>query len=182
MNRQKISTKGLVIVGMAAAVLAILSQLSIPSPTGVPITLQTFAVALIGVVLYAKKGVATVAVYTLIGAVGMPVFANFNAGAAALVGKTGGFIWGFFILTLLCGIGSKMNSKWLGILIGALGLIPCHLLGVLQFSIISHMGIIESAVLVSLPYLIKDVISVILAYIVGEKVRGLLLRASILTF
>ena len=39
-------TKEIVCAGMFTAVLAILSQLAIPMPTGVPITLQTFAVAL----------------------------------------------------------------------------------------------------------------------------------------
>ena len=38
----------MVMVGVFAAVMAVLSQISIPLPTGVPVTLQTFAVALCG--------------------------------------------------------------------------------------------------------------------------------------
>ena len=47
----KIATKEIVCVGMFAAILAVLSQISLPMPSGVPVTLQTFAVALTGVVL-----------------------------------------------------------------------------------------------------------------------------------
>ncbi len=54
----KISTKTIVTVGMFTAVLAVLSILQIPMPTGVPITLQTFAMALCGYVLGWQSGVA----------------------------------------------------------------------------------------------------------------------------
>ena len=43
---KKTNTKTIVMIGMFAAVLAVLSQISIPMPSGVPVTLQTFAVAL----------------------------------------------------------------------------------------------------------------------------------------
>ena len=45
-NREK--TIQIVLVGVFAAVLAVLSQISIPLPSGIPVTLQTFAVALCG--------------------------------------------------------------------------------------------------------------------------------------
>lgn len=76
----RISVKSMVMVGMFAAFLAVMSQISLPMPTGVPITIQVFAVALVGVVLGWKLGLAAVVVYILIGAVGAPVFANFQGG------------------------------------------------------------------------------------------------------
>ena len=48
---KSISTQHLVLVGMFAAVLTIISQISIPLPTGVPITIQVFGIALVGAVL-----------------------------------------------------------------------------------------------------------------------------------
>lgn len=44
--KQKISTRSIVAVGVFAAVIAVLSQISVPMPSQVPITLQTFAIAL----------------------------------------------------------------------------------------------------------------------------------------
>lgn len=174
------STKKMIVTGMFAAVIAILAQISIPLPSGVPVTLQTFAVALTGVVLGAKLGTASTFVYILLGAVGVPVFAGLKGGLGVLAGKTGGFIWGFLFLALLCGLGASMK-KTIGWLPGMLGLILCHVPGVVQFSVLSGMGVTESALLVSAPYLVKDICSVALAYVLGMQVRKQLHRASVLT-
>ena len=176
----KITTKDIVGVGMFAAGLAVLSQISIPMPSGVPITLQTFAVALAGVVLAWKLGTASVLVYILLGAVGVPVFAGFTGGAQALVNYTGGFIWGFLGMALLCGIGVQMKNKIAGILLGTAGLAVCHLFGTIQFMVVMKMGLVESFLLASAPYLIKDVISVVLGFVVGGQIRTRLLKAGLL--
>lgn len=179
-KRAKITTKEIVSVGMFAAVLAVLSQISIPMPSGVPITLQTFAVALTGVVLAWKLGTASVIVYILLGAVGVPVFAGFSGGAQVLVNYTGGFIWGFIVMTLLCGIGIQIKNKAIGILFGLMGLAVCHLFGTVQFMVVMKMGFMESFLLVSAPYLIKDVISVVLGFVIGGQLRARLLKAGLL--
>ena len=59
----------MVMVAVFAAVMAVLSQISIPLPTGVPVTLQTFAVALCGYVLGVGMGGSALAVYLALGAV-----------------------------------------------------------------------------------------------------------------
>lgn len=176
----KPATKSIVCVGMFAAVLAVLSQISIPMPSGVPVTLQTFAVALTGVILGWKLGMGSTLVYILLGAVGVPVFAGFGGGAQVLVNYTGGFIWGFIALTFLCGIGVLLNHKAAGILSGIAGLFICHVFGVIQFSAVMQMGWKESFLLASAPYVIKDVVSVILAFVVGIQIRARLLKAGLL--
>ena len=177
---KKVSTKSLVITGMSAAVIAVLAQIALPMPSGVPVTLQTFAIALTGAVLGAKLGTAAAGVYILLGAAGVPVFSGFSGGLAVLVGKTGGFIWGFLFLALLCGAGSMVKNKAVGCGLGVMGLAVCHLLGILQFQLLMNMGFAESAVLVSVPYLIKDVVSVAMAFVLRLQIRKQLLRADIL--
>ncbi len=174
------STKKMIITGMFAAVIAILAQISIPLPSGVPITLQTFAVALTGAVLGAKLGTLATLIYILLGAVGVPVFAGLKGGLGVIVGKTGGFIWGFLFLALLCGIGASMKQKAAGWMPGILGLAVCHVLGVAQFAVLTGMGLWEGALLVSVPYLLKDICSVALAYVLGLQVKKQLYRASFL--
>lgn len=176
----KITTKEVVSVGMFAAVLAVLSQISLPMPSGVPVTLQTFAVALTGVVLAWKLGTASVVVYLLLGAVGVPVFAGFSGGAQVLVNYTGGFLWGFIAMTLLCGIGVQMKHKAAGIAVGLAGLAVCHVCGTIQFMLVMNMGLVEAFLLVSAPYLIKDVISVVLGFVIGGQLRTRLLKAGLL--
>ncbi len=178
-GERKPSTRMLVYIGMFAAVLSVLSQISIPMPTGMPLTLQTFAVALTGAVLGWRLSLASTAVWVLLGAVGMPVFANFSGGSGILVGYTGGFIWGFFFMAALCGIGSAMKNKPFGLELGFLGLLICHVFGSLQYALIANVGFWNAVLLVSVPYLVKDVISVVLAFSVGTVIRKRLARAGL---
>ncbi|MDE5867022.1 MAG: biotin transporter BioY [Lachnospiraceae bacterium] len=176
----KPSTREIVYIGMFAAILAILSQISIPMPSGMPITLQTFAVALTGYVLAWKRGTAGTLIYILLGAVGVPVFSGLRGGVQVLAGHTGGFIWGFVFMAMLCGIGIMQENKTLGIMIGFIGLAICHLFGIIQFAVVMKMDFLKSFLLASAPYLIKDAVSVILAYILGYRIRKSLLKANLL--
>ncbi|MCM1538756.1 MAG: biotin transporter BioY [bacterium] len=175
----RLSTRRLVYIGMFAAVLAVLSQIAIPMPTGMPLTLQTFAVALTGAVLGWRLSLASTAVWVLLGAAGVPVFSNFGGGVRVLAGYTGGFIWGFFFMAALCGIGSAMKNKPFGLEIGFLGLLICHVLGSLQYALVAQVDFWYAVLLVSVPYLIKDVISVILAFSVGAMIRSRLAKAGL---
>ncbi|MDD2959889.1 MAG: biotin transporter BioY [Lachnospiraceae bacterium] len=181
-KKNKMTVKSMVMAGMFAAVLAVLSQISIPMPSGVPVTLQTFAVALTGFVLGWKLGGMAVVIYVLLGAVGVPVFANLNGGIGVLVGTTGGFIWGFILMVLLCGLGTAQKSKVMTGIFSALGLAVCHLAGILQFCGVMGMGFAQSALLVSIPYLVKDIISMVLAFLVGVVIRRYLNAANILSY
>lgn len=177
----KMSTKTIVSIGMFTAVLAVLSILKIPMPSGVPVTLQTFAMALCGYVLGAKKGTASTCLYLLVGAIGVPVFAGMTGGVSCLVGYTGGFLWGFIFLTLLCGVSLKSKSKVLQVILGLVGLVICHLLGSAWYAVVASTTFWNSFLLVSVPYLIKDVISVVAAYAVAIALRKALNAANLLT-
>ncbi len=177
--KEQSRTKNVILIGMFAAVLAVLSQLSIPMPSGVPVTMQTFAVALMAYVLGWKKGAAATAVYIILGAVGVPVFANFTGGIGIILGPSGGFFWGFLFMVVLSGIGMQQKKKGLLILLGTLGLAACHLLGTLQFMAVMHMSFAESLALVSLPYLLKDAISMVAAYFAALAVRRALGAAGV---
>lgn len=151
-------------VGVFAAVLAVLSQIAFPLPSGIPVTLQTFAVALCGYVLGWKRGLLATGVYIVLGVVGIPVFAGFSAGFGAVIGMTGGYIWGFLPLTALCGAGLKMNRRVSAVALGVAGLAACHLLGCVQFALVSGSSPLNAFLIASAPYLIKDILSVAAAY------------------
>ena len=169
----------LVMTAVFAALLAVFSQISIPTPTGVPITLQTFAVALCAYVLGWRLGVLAVGVYLALGAVGLPVFAGFSGGFGVFLNVTGGFLWGFLFLALLCGLGTQMEKPVVAIPLGVAGLLLCHLCGVLQFGLLSGNPLWESILLVSVPYLLKDTISVVLAYPAAKALRISLKKAKL---
>ena len=88
----KFSVRDICYAGLFAAVIAVMAQISIPMPLGVPMTMQTFAITLAAVVLGSKLSAIATLVYLLLGAVGVPVLANFSGGIDKFVGPTGGFL------------------------------------------------------------------------------------------
>lgn len=177
----KISTKTIVTIGMFTAVISVLSIISIPMPSGVPLTLQTFAMALCGCVLGWKRGVASTLLYLLLGTVGVPVFAGMTGGPSYLLSYSGGFLWGFLFLALFCGLNMRQKNMVLKTLPGFLGLAICHFFGVVQFSIVASMSLPAAFLAVSAPYIIKDAVSVLGAYLVAVPVRKALFAGNILT-
>lgn len=173
----KIKTVDLVSVALFAAMTAILSQFSIPTPFGVPVALQTFAVALCGYFLGVKKGIGAVLVWIAIGAVGVPVFTGFRGGFAVLLGLTGGFIYGFIPLVVLCGIELKKAS--LRILLGAAGIAACHLCGAVQYALLMGIDFWQSVLTVSVPFLVKDIASVVVAYFGAMAIKAATKRFSV---
>ncbi len=76
--------------------MSLCAQINVPLPPfGVPQTLQTLAAVLCALCLGPRMGMASIGLYALIGAIGVPVFAQGNAGLATILGQTGGYILGF---------------------------------------------------------------------------------------
>jgi len=98
------STDVALIAGFAAlvAVCAVLPSINLTGP--VPITLQTFGVLLCGAVLGARRGFLAVLLYLVVGAAGLPVFANGAAGLSVFTGPTVGYLLGFPLAAGLCGL------------------------------------------------------------------------------
>lgn len=171
----------MVLCALFAAVIAILSQIAVPMPGGVPVTMQTFAVALCGYFLGTLGGTVALGVYVAVGAVGAPVFANFRGGFAAFVSPSGGFIYGFIALAAICGIscrikrGSKLNIP-ISLGFGILGLAACHLCGVVHFSLVMGKDLLTGFLAASAPFIIKDIISITAAYFVALALRKALVR------
>ena len=95
-------TRDLVICALFAAMTAILAQISIPFPGGVPLTLQLLSISLCGVLLGSKRGFMSILVYIILGAIGLPVFAGFSGGFQYIVGYSGGFISSCSIYCRIC--------------------------------------------------------------------------------
>ena len=167
-------TVELTFIALFAAIIAALTLIPLPPIGGVPMTLQTFAVAFCGFLLGRKKGVGAVGLYLFIGALGLPVFSNLQGGFSKLIGPTGGFLYGFLLMAFFCGLGLLFRGRrrWVfGILFGTVGLLLCHLCGILQFMAVMNKTFAQSLWLVTLPYLPKDLASVVLALALAEVVR-----------
>ena len=178
-NRQNILD--MVLIAMFAVIIAVCSWLSIPGE--VPVTLQTFGVFCAVGLLGGKRGTLSVVIYILLGLVGVPVFAGWSGGFSVIVGYTGGFIYGFIVMALLCGLGAKfcsdkISGKVIAIVLGIAGLACDHLLGAIQYAIVANISIGKSILLVSVPYLVKDVISVVAAYLISIELVSRLAKTG----
>jgi len=83
-------------------VLALASQISVPM-VPVPITLQTFALTMIGVLYGWRLGALTVLAWLGEAMMGLPVLANGGGGLAPFVGPTAGYLVSFPIIAALAG-------------------------------------------------------------------------------
>ncbi len=177
----KNSTEKMAVIAVCTAVIIVVSQLSIPMPSGVPITMQTFGIALCGYILGAKYASISTAIYIALGAVGLPVFSNFSGGFGSLLGYTGGFIWGFVLMAFLCGLGNKWNNKIVGVALGIAGLLLCDICGAFQYAVIAKIDFVASFMLVAVPYLVKDIICVVLAFVVARLIVTALKKSKLVT-
>ncbi len=105
---QRTLINNVILVLAGVAITALSAQLSIPA-LPVPFTFQTLAVLVIGSTYGAARGSITMAVYALVGALGLPVFADASSGFNVLFGYSGGFIIGFIFAAAVAGRLAELN-------------------------------------------------------------------------
>jgi len=179
----KLSIRNICYIALMAALTGALSILTIPTPWGVPFTLQTFAISLCGYLLGRRDGTISVILYVLLGAIGLPVYAGMKGGVGVLAGPTGGYIIGFLFLGLLCGVGVCLTKSKAAHVIapvfGILGLFACHVCGCFWFAKLTERTFWEAALVASVPYLVKDILSVIFAYAASLVLKKALVAAHL---
>ncbi len=154
-----------------ALVVALAAQVALPLPgTPVPFTLQVPAVLLVGGLLGARLGAASMALYLALGIAGLPVFAALGPlGPARLLGPTGGYLLAYPVAAALSGrlVGSARSWPALGgALLAGLGVI--YLGGVAQLAVL--IGDPGKAVrLGSLPFLPFDLFKLLLVGLVLRR-------------
>jgi biotin transport system substrate-specific component len=77
----------------------------------VPVTLQTLVVLLAGLLLGKNLAAASVLAYLVQGAAGLPFFAGGRSGLAALLGPTGGYLFGFLAAAYVVGLLSELQFR-----------------------------------------------------------------------
>ena len=100
----------------AAAFIGLCAQIAVPLPfTPVPLTLETFAVASMAVVLGGGFGALAAAAYVGLAALGMPWLIGAKGGWAAVMGPTGGYLFGFMLMAAVLGrfAQNPARCRWL---------------------------------------------------------------------
>lgn len=156
------STKSLVYIAIGTAIIAALSQISL-SIGPVPFTLQTLAIGLIACLYKPREAIASVALYLTLGAIGLPVFAGFSGGFAALVGPTAGFLWGFLIYAVFTSSLTKSDSSPVNVFLACLlGTASCFLIGLSVFKLVSGASWSDTLSWTVLPFILPDLAKIAL--------------------
>ena len=172
-QRQSLAWKaGAVLFG--SLFLALSSRIEVPM-VPVPITMQTFAVTLIGALYGWRLGATTVLAWLGAAAMGLPLLASGKFGLAPFVGPTAGYLFAFPVAAMLTGWlaergwnGSRMGLAGLSMLLGNL---LCLVLGGLWLA--SLIGAEKAIALGVTPFLLGAVLkSVLGAMVLRLMTRG----------
>lgn len=172
-QRSAFSVRDICYSGLFAAVIAVMAQLSIPMPGEVPMTMQTFAISLAAVVLGAKLSTVSSVIYLLLGAVGLPVLANFSGGFDKFIGPTGGFLISFPLMAFIIGWGADHRHAFRGLYVLALivGTAVNYVVGTAMYCALLHTPLAVGFAACVVPFIPTAIIKAILATVIGFPLR-----------
>ncbi len=166
-----------------AAIMCVLGPLSLPIGP-VPISLTNLVVYLSIFLLGPWAATVSTIIYILLGAFGLPVFSNGQGGLAKLVGPTGGYIVAYILVALIGGLCLMLSKGKLKYIITVLGLIVgtaiLYLIGTLWFMYVTKSGMMAALELCVFPFIVLDLIKIVIATILGIAVRRALAKANLL--
>ncbi len=170
---ERFPLKQMVLCALFAALMAVCAQISF-AVGPVPITLSMLPVFLCAALQKKQYAALTMVVYALMGLVGLPVFSNFGAGPAKLLGATGGYILGYipcaFVTALL--IQRLGRAWWKQALAMVVGLMVCYAFGTAWFMLTKGTGLMASLSACVFPFLPGDALKIALAVMLAQRLHG----------
>lgn len=172
-NLEKTLFGKVVLVVVGTLVLAIASQTSVPM-VPVPITMQTFAVTMIGALYGWRLGGLTVLAWLAEAMVGFPVLAEFKSGIAPFMGPTAGYLVAFPLMAIFVGFltekGISANRLFAGFSLHLAANLLCLLLGWMWLAQV--IGAEKAWIAGVVPFLIGAVLKSALAATVLKATKG----------
>lgn len=172
---------GLTMTAAFAAGIAVLAPWSVPLGP-VPLSLCTLMIYLSAWLLTPMRALAAAAVYVLLGAAGLPVFAGFLGGLSRVAGPTGGFILGYLPMSVICAavIRRARTRRWLCLSGMILGTAVLYAVGTVWFCRQTGSGLAEAAAVCVLPFLPGDGVKLGAALLLGPVLYRRLERTGLL--
>lgn len=181
MKDKKLTTYQMAVTAVMAAMLCVLGPLTVPIGA-IPISLANFVICLAAWLLGPRFGTLSVAIYLVIGLVGVPVFSGYGAGIAKVAGPTGGYLVGYLLLAFIGGLVIE-KSKGQPVL-SALGLIAgdaaCYVLGTAWFVFQMQCELSYALAVCVYPFIALDLAKIVVSCIVGALLRKRLEQAGVL--
>jgi biotin transport system substrate-specific component len=161
-----------VYTALMAALMAAGAYIVIPVGP-VPIVLQNLFIMLAGLLLGPRWGTASVGLYLLAGAFGLPVFAGGSGGLAKFAGPTGGYLVGFLPAVCLIGLISRRHGRrafW-DVLAMVLGTAVIYALGATWLKVWTQLSFEKTLATGVLPFLIGDALKIAAAVPIARALR-----------
>jgi len=180
------STRSLSYIALFAAVIAVFGLIpKIDLPFGVPITLQSLGIMLVGCLLGPKRAFYTVGLFLVAVALGLPLLSGGRGGVAVFVAPSAGFLLGWLIGAVVCGVSMRQfmkrmpEAKGKGLLIVAFlssligGIVVMYFFGILGLMLAAHLSATQ-ATLAVLAFIPGDLVKcAACAVLVQSVVRGM---------
>ena len=168
-----------VLASLMAALAAVGSYIYVPVGP-VPIVLTTLFVLLSGLLLGSRWGLISMAIYLLVGAIGMPVFAGGRGGFPHFFGPTGGYLFGYALSAWVTGVVSERSRGLLVVEVLAVtaGSVSIYLVGVPWLKVVTQISWTKALMLGMAPFLIGDALKASVALILARAVRPILKRSG----
>ena len=168
--QESLAGKTLLVIG-ATAFVAACAHISLPLPfTPIPLTLQNFAVILVGMALGPVAGFSAMVLYLAEGALGLPVFTPSGgpAGMAHLLGPNGGFLFSYPLAAAAAGWVVRAlqpaTSRFRSALVAATAsTLPIFLLGTGWFAYYAHHSLSATWSLAVAPFIPGEIVKIIAA-------------------
>jgi biotin transport system substrate-specific component len=169
------SLQKLVLASMMSALIAVGAFISFPIGP-IPIALQSFFVLIAGLLLGRNWGLASVAIYLIAGAVGLPVFAGGKGGLGHLFGPSGGYLIGYLGAVFTIGwFSDEAKGKVLWEIIGlVLGSIVVYASGIPWLKLTLGCSWSKALAIGVYPFLIGDALKIAAAILVIRRLRVLI--------
>lgn len=137
--KKPFTTLELVMMAMFTAILCGSAYLSIPTPLpgGAKITMLNFMIILIALVFRMRDAVIIIALWMLLGAIGIPVYIGGRVGIGYLFGPFGGYAVSFIVVAVVTGLikGKKYNRIWYTV-VAVIGVVITDLIGMVWWKAI----------------------------------------------
>ena len=171
----KIKIKDIVIMALMESLLIICSKIQF-NIGPIPLTLQTFAVFIIPLLLGFKKSIIVFLTYIIMGIAGLPVFTK-GGGWSYIFEPSFGFVIGFFLSSLVTSLASNKHNPYLKYITSTLGLLILNICGVIHMYLIMnyYLNLDKSISYVLtvgvIPFIAKDFATMILSCIIYSRLQ-----------
>jgi biotin transport system substrate-specific component len=178
----------MVTCALFGAATCVLAPISVPIPVSpVPITLSVFIILLSGAFLPPRSAFYSQLIRIAAGLIGMPVFANYQAGPGFIIGPLGGYLIVSPVMALLVSLAARPSAARakppflpMASISAAMAaaVLLCYLVGTVWLSLVSDLPFIQAVWVGVIPFIPLDIVKIVMACVVyatiGKRVGTML--------